>query len=211
MNCQCNQLVYENRIGSIECTSSGNLVEIDVAEATCEEDLIEKIGVTPSEKFDPATFDTGDTWTQIFIPEILCIPHQKNDVEQVIKVTSRVQIVSQRVTKTPIARNSNNNNLIVNYEGTKLTGWKLVIEGILRQKILYTAAVNGQSIHAAHFDVPFSAYIILPTSDDATNPTSPIDKYKIEPFIEDIFVCRVSKRQIFKNVTIFIKATKLVC
>lgn len=210
MNCQCNQLVFENKIGSIECTSTGSLVEIDVIEATCEEDLIEKIGVTPSEKFDPSTFETGDTWTQIFIPEILCIPHQKNDVEQVLKVTSRVQIVSQRVIKTPIAETTGG-VLIENYEGTKLTGYKLVIEGILRQKILYTAAVENQSVHSAHFDVPFSAFIILPTGDDPVNPTSPIDKYKIEPFIEDIFVCRVSKRQIFKNVTIFIKATKLVC
>lgn len=210
MNCQCNQLVYENRIGSIECTTTGKLVETDLAEVTCEEDLIEKIGVYPSEKFDPTIFETGDTWTQIFIPEILCIPHQKPDAEQVLKVTSRVQIISQRVVKTPIAETTGG-ILIENYEGTKLTGWKLVIEGILRQKVIYTAAVENQSVHSAHFDVPFSAFIILPTDDDATNPTSPIDRYKIEPFIEDIFVCRVSRRQIFKNVTIFIKASKVEC
>ncbi|HUS88266.1 MAG TPA: hypothetical protein VMW91_02660, partial [Desulfosporosinus sp.] len=27
-------------------------------------------------------------WTQLFIPEVLCIPHQKPDVEQLLSVTS---------------------------------------------------------------------------------------------------------------------------
>lgn len=47
-----------------------------------------------------------------------------------------------------------------NEEGTCLTGRKLIIEGVLNQKIVYTANVTTQSVHSADYSVPFSAFII---------------------------------------------------
>ncbi|MBF8984559.1 DUF3794 domain-containing protein [Lutibacter sp. B2] len=213
MSCQCNEVIFERKLGSIACGSPGLFDKRLDDGCGCEEDqLIDIRGVCTRAQIEAITIgaDPDDTWTQIFIPEVLCIPTQKPDVEQILTLTSRVDIISQRVVKTPIV------GTIVpgpppvfvpdpNYEGTFLTGRKLVIEGILRQKIIYTADVPEQSVHSAHFDVPFSAFIILPW--DAPLFT----KYKIEPCIEDIFVCRVSKRQVFKNVTIFIKATPNTC
>ncbi|MCT4508395.1 MAG: DUF3794 domain-containing protein [Tepidibacter sp.] len=200
MNCKCNNKV-EKKIGTISCSSTGQLDENSVySSCGCEEDmLIEIKGLCSAEKLE--NMDTGTTWTQVFIPEVLCIPEQKPDVEQVASIVARVEIISQRVVKTPIFK-LEDGTILENNEGTKVTGRKLVIEGILRQKIIYTADVKEQSMHSAHFDVPFSAFIIL--EEDA----SLVDRYSIQPCIEDIFVCRVSKRQIFKNVTLFIKATK---
>lgn len=48
-----------------------------------------------------------------------------------------------------------------NEEGTCLTGRKLVIEGFLNQKVVYTGEVETQSVHSAHYSVPFSAFIIV--------------------------------------------------
>ncbi len=205
MNCGCNDNKVERKIGSIACSSTGKLNENNNGfdSCGCEEDmLIEIKGVCSKEKLE--NMDPGDTWTQVFIPEVLCIPNQKPDVEQITSITSCVDIISQRVVKTPVFK-LEDGTLLDNNEGTYLTGRKLVIEGILRQKIIYTADVEEQSMHSAHFDVPFSAFIIL--EEDA----SLVTRYKIETCIEDIFVCRVSKRQIFKNVTLFIKATSRDC
>lgn len=205
MNCGCNDNNVERKIGSIACSSTGELNENNNGfdSCGCQEDmLIEIKGVCSKEKLE--NMDPGDTWTQVFIPEVLCIPNQKPDVEEVASITSCVDIISQRVVKTPVFK-LDDGTLLENNEGTYLTGRKLVIEGILRQKIIYTADVEEQSMHAAHFDVPFSAFIIL--EEDA----SLVTRYKIETCIEDIFVCRVSKRQIFKNVTLFIKATSRNC
>lgn len=47
-----------------------------------------------------------------------------------------------------------------NEEGTCLTGRKLVIEGFLNQKVVYTGDVDIQSVHSAHYSVPFSAFIV---------------------------------------------------
>lgn len=211
MNCQCNKLVTEKKIGSIACTSTGRLIDDKTLVACpCEEDqIVEIIGVTDGD--DLEVLETGEEWTQIFIPEILCIPSQKPNVEQILTIKSRVDIISQRVIATPKAIDPTGPTLIENYEGTTLTGRKLIIEGILRQKVIYTAAVEKQSIHSAHFDVPFSAFIVLEPDADPPAPPRIVNRYKIEPFIEDIFICRVSSRQIFKNVTIFIKATPIVC
>lgn len=49
---------------------------------------------------------------------------------------------------------------VPNNEGTCLTGRKLIVEGTLKQKIVYTADIDVQSVHSAHYEIPFSAFII---------------------------------------------------
>lgn len=50
--------------------------------------------------------------------------------------------------------------IIPNEEGTCLSGRKLIIEGTLTQKVVYTGLVSEQSVHSAHNQIPFTAYII---------------------------------------------------
>ncbi|MFD3156310.1 DUF3794 domain-containing protein [Haloimpatiens sp. FM7330] len=182
MSCQCK---------SCNCADTKKICDCDT------EELIEIKGVCPGDVLRDLLDDGTTTWTQVFIPEILCLPCAKPDIEEIVKISSCVEIISKKVIKTPDSNGLNNG------EGTLLTGRKLVIEGILRQKVIYTADVKEQSLHSAHFDVPFSIFIVLPAD------TLLSDKYKVEPYIEDIFVCKKSKREIFKNVTLFIKATKI--
>lgn len=144
-------------------------------------------------------------WTELVVPEVLCIPPQKPDVEQLISISSRAEIISQRVIVTPLTSRDHYLNMPVqNQEGTMLTGRKLIIEGVLQQKIVY-AAVPAQSVHSVNFDVPFSTYIILDPHDQLTR------KFKIDTCIEDIFITNVTARKIFKNVALVIRALPLVC
>ena len=50
--------------------------------------------------------------------------------------------------------------IISNEEGTCLSGRKLIVEGVLKQKVVYTALVCSQSVHSACFEMPFSAFIL---------------------------------------------------
>lgn len=50
--------------------------------------------------------------------------------------------------------------LLPNAEGTCLSGRKLIVEGSINQKVVYTALVAEQSVHSAHYEIPFVAYII---------------------------------------------------
>lgn len=111
--------------------------------------------------------------------------------------------------------------LLPNEEGTILTGRKLIIEGVINQKIVYTALVDEQSVHSAHYCFPFSAFVIpyakfvgltynLETNCFSYTPGQAIivdlnEDFNVIPYIEDIFAYAVDTRTIFKNVTIFLK------
>jgi hypothetical protein len=200
MNCSCKDF----NMASLACSDAGNLVDCDNS-CDCDNELPIVIkGVCPPEVIEDMLEDRSRNWTQIFVPEVLCVPAQKPDIEQILNVNARVEIISQRVIKTPRLVDANDVP-VRSEEGLYSTGRKLIIEGILRQKVIYTAANQQQSVHAAHFDVPFSAFIVL--EEDTLLST----KYKIEACIEDVFVCGCTARQIFKNVTIFLKATPIEC
>lgn len=198
MSCNCNQTCNRKASqGIVSCDSIGKFDFIE--EDECMENSIQIKGVCSEEELAVKLEEGDNSWTEMFIPEVLCIPMKKPDIEALISVNAKVDIISQRVVVTPKYNGDNS-------EGIQATGRKLVIEGILRQTVIYTAAKKVQSVHAAHFDVPFSAFIIVPGN-------TPINrKFTIEPCIEDIFICALNERQIFKNVTLFIKATeRTVC
>jgi hypothetical protein len=156
------------------------------------------------------TSDSDNKWVQFNIPEVIDIPEQKPDVEDIVSINSCVEIISQHVIKTPVVTGYISSNGITipgssipNAEGSKLTGRKLIITGILKQKVIYTALVPDQSLHSASYSIPFSIYIIV----DANTPLS--QRFKVNSYIEYIWGIRLSERSLFKNTTIFIKATPI--
>lgn len=149
----------------------------------------------------------SNQWVQFFVPKILDIPVQKPDLEGIVTVNSCVEIISQRVVNTPVVTGYTNANGVFvpgedipNAECTHLTGKKLIIEGVIHQKVIYTALVAEQSLHSADFAIPFSTFIIVGANEPLTQD------FMIYPYLEDVFTCQLSERSIFSNNTIFIKA-----
>jgi spore morphogenesis protein SipL len=204
MSCNCSKTcskpVNQTSAGIVVCDSIGRINFLK--DEKCIEPSIYIKGICPESELENKLEAGDNNWTEIFIPEILCIPPQKPDIEQIISVKVKTDIISQRVVQTPKFLLPTDEN----EEGTKLTGRKLIIEGVLRQTFIYTANRKEQSVHAAHFDIPFSVFIMIPGD-------TPLNRiFKIEPCIEDVFVCTLNDRQIFKNVTMFIKATpRTIC
>lgn len=176
-------------------------------------DQIGTVGSYPQDKIENVLLcntTMSNQWVQFNIPEIVDIPSQKPDIESVSSVHSCIEIISQKVIRTPVVTGYTNSagvvipgDQITNSECTRLTGRKLIVEGLLKQKVIYTANVEEQSIHSASFTIPFSVFIIV------DKDTSLSQQFKIYPYIEDIFACRLSERSVFKNTTIFIKASKV--
>ncbi|GAB6139123.1 DUF3794 domain-containing protein [Halanaerobaculum tunisiense] len=158
-------------------------------------DMVEIVGV--AESF-PKLDGECDFWTQLSVPEIVFIPEQKPNIEQIAKVAVEVEIISQRVVKTPTSYG-------YNLGGQKLTGKKLIIEGKIKQKLFYVADVAEQSMHVAHFQKSFSTFIIIPSD------MNKHAKFRIDPYIEDVFVKMNDKREVFKNVTLFLHAVPTNC
>lgn len=126
------------------------------------------------------------SFKQLSVDETVKIPCQKPDAQQILGTLVDIVIFNTKVIETIKA---------TSLEGQTLTGFKLIIEGKLNQKVEYVAEEPEQSVHAAHFIVPFSTFIVLPEDFD---PNTTIE---IEAFIEDIFTKLIDKRTIFKNVT----------
>lgn len=107
-------------------------------------------------------------WVQLFVPKIMDVPEQKPSMEGIVSVNSCVNVISQRIVKTPSVTSYTNiagvvipGNEIRNAECTFLTGRKLIVEGIITQKVIYTSLAADQALHSATFLVPFSTFIIV--------------------------------------------------
>lgn len=138
-------------------------------------------------------------WTQISVLEVFKLPANKPDIATLEKVFVEVQIISTRIVNTPIGPCPTKENL----EGTRLTGKKLVIEGVLKEKIVYTAARADHPVFTAHFDAPFSAFIVLA-------PNADLKELCVEACIEDVFAIPFNPREVFKNVTLFLQAKSFI-
>jgi len=125
------------------------------------------------------------------VQEVLDIPFTKPDIELVLKVKSEISILSTKIIKTPIGKS---------LENQTLTGWKLIVEGELRQVIQYVSDERCQSIHGVHSNVPFSTFIVLPPDFQENKCVT------VEGYIEDIYAEQIGKRQIFKNITLLLVA-----
>ncbi|MCC0634599.1 DUF3794 domain-containing protein [Clostridioides sp. ZZV15-6388] len=144
-------------------------------------------------------------------------------------------ILVESLSRIPIdCENTSAFTILQNAEGTCLNGRKLIVNGLLKQKIVYTALVDEQSVHSAHYEVPFLAYIIPYAKFECLTyeegivisppgkPIVTINGYRYNPklgievdlceefivnsCIEDIYVNDLDKRTIFKNITLFLKA-----
>jgi len=171
-------------------------------------------GISPQNKIERALNCSNNAlsneWVQFFISEIVDIPALKPSIEGIVGVNSCVEIISQKVINTPTVTGFTRPGGIVvpgqdipNSECTNLTGKKLIIEAVLKQKVIYTALDTVQSLHSASFNVPFSTFIVV----DASTPLNAC--LSLSVFIEDVFTCQLSDRSVFKNTTIFIKASPI--
>ncbi|HSQ87536.1 DUF3794 domain-containing protein [Romboutsia sp.] len=167
--------------------------------ASIVKNLIEYVGIADYCDM-PANIGTcaePGTFKQLTIQENLKIPAAKPDIEQIVKVMAEVSITSTKIIETP---GKNYHNGVSSLEGQNLTGWKLIVEGFINQKIEYVADEPTQSVHAAHFKIPFSTFIVLPYGFTKDNVVT------VLPYIEDIYAKQMDKRNIFKNITMLLNA-----
>lgn len=135
--------------------------------------------------------ENSTVFKQLNVEQTFCLPIEKPDIEQIVKVIGEINIKSMKIIRTPKG---------ISLEGQSLTGWKLVIEGTVRLKIQYVADEPTQSVHAAHTTIPFSTYIVLPDNFIAGTPVL------AHEYIEDIYTLKMDNRCIFNNVTILLTA-----
>lgn len=97
----------------------------------------------------------------------LCIPCQKPDIKDIIEIVVSVSITCFKIICTS-------------------EGKKLIIDGLKHIKLLYSADKSCESVHCAHFEIPFCQFILL------TNPCDTVACIKTA--IEHISVHKINCR-----------------
>lgn len=192
------------------CDYFGNTEYSFTEKCFTEEESINIVGAYPSNKMSTVLTSPVNsyTWTEFFSTEVVDLPDWYPYMDSILEVRSCIDISYQKVIETPMVKGykltngtSVSGDTIGNNECTNLTGKKLIIEGILTEKIIYTGE-DTSTVHTVNYLTPFSTFIIVAPD------TTLAQEFIITPYIEDIFVSKLSANSIFKNTTIFIRALK---
>ena len=120
-------------------------------------------------------------YKQISVDETLTIPCEKPEIEQLLEVKAHPVIDECTLITTPV-------------------GKKLLIKGHIDQQVLYVADVPCQSVHMAHFSVPFCTFEEL----SSTCHWSDCELFCPEVVVEYLSAHKTGPKQISKCVVLFI-------
>lgn len=133
-----------------------------------------------------------DYYTQVLINGEIKIPIMKPNLEKIINVTRKIFL--ERVVPIP-----------VKLDDGCIAGCKVLIRGIIRLGIEYSADVPEQTVHFAHFDIPFDGLI----GGDACQPVIPVEdcdlrKFTICSYIEHIDAVKIDQRTIEETIVLLL-------
>lgn len=136
------------------------------------------------------------------ISEILEIPVQKPDMEIIKDILVWPEVVSTKLIETEVGKSN---------EGQYLSGYKLVVEIKLNQKVIYVADEKTQSVHGAHFENMKSMFIIIPEEigGESACDLFRADKLQVVPYVESIKFRMLDNRRIHKCVMLLVNV--LIC
>jgi len=136
---------------------------------------VDVTGITPTSQFPKCP--PRHPFTEFCETDKLCIPHPHPNIHDVLEVCVNVVICSAKIICTPV-------------------GNKVVVEGTKQIKVTFAADDPCQSVHCAHFEIPFCSLILLgPIKDEVIQVCSAI---------EDISVRCLDCRCLIVNTVIFI-------
>lgn len=122
-------------------------------------------------------------FTEVPINSKLIIPPQKPPMECILDAIVDVEITKKEVIDTP---------LLYPEDAFASQLRKVIITGIVHIKIKYSALVEDQQVHLAHFDIQFCDLIEWPGGPPQGTPIV------VEPIIEKQIFIEEDERRIFK-------------
>ena len=137
-------------------------------------------------------------WNQISLSKIFTLPLDKPDIIQILSVSSKFKLIDKKFISTPKSNDNNLNNL-------SLTGKKLIVNGLLCQRMEYISKTENQEVISIDIIIPISSYIMLPNNYPYYN------KFNICFCLENVDLCCLNNRQVFSSAVVFLKAKPKQC
>lgn len=134
------------------------------------------------------------------ICEVLTIPCEKPDMERILDIAVWPEIENIRLVDTEVG---------YSVEGQRLSGMKLIVEVRLKEKVTYVADEITQSVHASHYEILKSIFIVVPSviQDKPICNLIKSGRLTVEPYIEDVMWEMLDCRKIHKCVMLFLNVS----
>lgn len=131
------------------------------------------------------------------ISEVLVIPSQKPNMERILKVLISPEVVDVNLVETEVGYSN---------EGQNLTGYKLVVELNVREKITYVADEETQSVHAANYENMTSIFVVVPKELNGENICDLLraGRISVTPYVEGFKARMLNCREIYKCVLLLV-------
>lgn len=141
--------------------------------------------------------ETAKYFKEELISEILTIPSQKPNMERILKVLVNPEVESIKLIKTEVGMSN---------EGQNLTGYKLVVEINIQEKITYVADEKTQGVYAAHFENMKSIFIVLPKEFEGQDICELVrsNRISVTPYIEAVKARMLDCRRVYKCIMLFV-------
>ena len=136
---------------------------------------------------------------QFSLQEELLIPKEKPDVEEIDEV--KIEFCIDSLSLVPIID-----------KRCQQLSLKLIISGIIKEKLIYIADLPSQPVHLAHFNTPFCTFTLLEfdiaLKKDIScleSKLSHLEEYlHVDPCVEAILIREVNSYRFIKCMTILI-------
>lgn len=142
--------------------------------------------------------ETVSYFQEVNIIENLVIPDEKPAMQKLSSVIVSPKVVATKIINTPVA---------LSYEGQNLSGYKLIVELSLQEKVKYVADMPNQTIHAVHYDsIMKSVFVVVPEFYKGQRVCDLIrkGKFSVTPYVEDIYAVMKDCRNIYKCITLLV-------
>ncbi|MGL6174801.1 MAG: hypothetical protein ACRC1P_09390 [Cellulosilyticaceae bacterium] len=143
----------------------------------------------------------GPTEPKYFKEEMICetvmIPMGKPRVGQLLDIMVWPEVIDIKLLETPKGKS---------YEGNCLTGNKLLVQLLLKEKIAYISEDTGQNTYIMPREVLKSVYVTLPEYIDEKRVSDLVrgEKMKVTAYIEDVGARVIDRRNIYKFIMILV-------
>lgn len=131
------------------------------------------------------------------IMEILTLDDNMVNIERIVNIMVDPSVTNVQIIQTETGTSS---------EGQTLSGYKLLVELNLREKVLYVGCMPTQPVQGAHFEVSKVVYIIPPASINGMSICDLVaaGRIQINPYIEKVHARVLDCRNIQKCVSLFL-------
>lgn len=136
---------------------------------------------------------------------IISFNFKEINYKQIINISNyKIKKINRCIVEIEIINSHITNSFIgVSNEGQKLKSIKLFVEGRIIGRIEYISNDIHNSIRTEKIDAPFYTDIML---NDNFHKYS---KYKVVPYIEDIFISKISNNKVLQNILFIIDVTHI--